>query len=91
MRFDGYRYRDCKWCGGKGCVYCQSEADKAYKRAFPNGPEPIATFPATQEGMEAARKVIGAEAMKKAFGQGGGGIAEIMENIARAALSQKED
>ena len=40
-------YRDCKWCGGKGCVCCPGEADKEYKRQFPNGPEPIAVFPNT--------------------------------------------
>lgn len=41
MRFDGKKYRDCRWCHGGGCLYCESEYDKAYKREFPNGPEPI--------------------------------------------------
>ena len=45
-RFDAERniYRDCKWCGGKGCMCCKSEAEKEYKRQFPDGPKPIATF-----------------------------------------------
>ena len=37
-------YRDCKWCGGKGCLSCPAEADKEYKRQFPDGPQPIASF-----------------------------------------------
>jgi hypothetical protein len=46
VRYDEQRgiYRDCKFCGGKGCLACPGEADKEYKRQFPNGPQPIATF-----------------------------------------------
>jgi len=44
VRFDGHRYRDCRWCGGRGCLACEAEAEKAYRAAFPNGPEPTATF-----------------------------------------------
>lgn len=36
--------RDCKFCHGKGCLACPGEADKDYKKAFPNGPKPIATI-----------------------------------------------
>lgn len=57
MRYDDKRevYRDCRWCRGKGCLYCKAEADKAYKHAFPDGPKPIATFDTTTpEGAEAA-------------------------------------
>ena len=45
-RYDPVRkiYRDCKWCGGKGCLSCEGEADKAYKREFPDGPKPILTL-----------------------------------------------
>lgn len=49
-------YRDCKWCGGEGCNFCPGEAEKAYKREFPNGPQPIATFPNTKEGTKNALK-----------------------------------
>lgn len=83
MRFDEQRsvYRDCRWCSGAGCLYCKAEADRAYKAAFPDGPVPIATF--TAEELQAAKEAIGADAMCKAFGPGGGGVAEIIENVAR--------
>jgi len=82
MRFDGRRYIHCRWCQGRGCLYCESEANKAYKRAFPDGPKPIATFSlGNPEDVAAARQAIGAEAMQKAFGPGGGGAAEIVENL----------
>ncbi|WEX10309.1 hypothetical protein [Chelativorans sp. AA-79] len=86
-RFDERRsvYRDCRWCYGKGCLYCEAEANAEYKRQFPDGSKPIATFDmTTPEGREAAKKAIGREAIEKAFGAGGGGIAEILENIAKA-------
>ncbi|MGU9981490.1 hypothetical protein ACJ4V0_15755 [Phreatobacter sp. HK31-P] len=80
MRFDGHRYRDCKWCGGRGCLSCEAEANAAYKRAFPDGPKPFATFDiSTPEGAERARRAIGPDALRKAFGPGGGGIADITE------------
>lgn len=83
MRFDEQRsvYRDCRWCAGAGCLYCKAEADKAYKAAFPDGPVPIATF--TAEELPAAKDVIGADALRKAFGPGGGGVSEIIENVAK--------
>lgn len=43
-RFANGKYRDCKWCHGRGCNFCEAEADKEYKRQFPDGPKPIATF-----------------------------------------------
>lgn len=57
MRYDERteRYRDCRWCQGRGCLYCKAEADKAYKAMFPDGPQPIATFDTTTpEGQKAA-------------------------------------
>ncbi len=87
MRFDDQRsvYRDCRWCQGRGCLYCKAEADKAYKAAFPEGPKPIATFNLSDPAdMEVARRSIGADAIRKAFGKDGGGIAEIIQNIASA-------
>jgi len=53
-RFVNGIYRDCKWCGGRGCLQCPTEADKEYNRQFPDGPKPIATFPTTPEGMKEA-------------------------------------
>lgn len=92
MRFDEQRsvYRDCRWCGGKGCLYCKSEAEKAYKAAFPDGPQPIASFDiSTPEGAAQARAVIGAEAITKALRSGGRGVAEIVENAAAAKKDKK--
>lgn len=43
-RFENGRYRDCKWCQGRGCISCPAEADKEYERQFPGGPQPIVTF-----------------------------------------------
>lgn len=53
-RFDEERsiYRDCKWCQGRGCLSCSTEADKAYKADFPDGPKPILTI--TKEEFERA-------------------------------------
>jgi hypothetical protein len=87
-RFDEQRsiYRDCRWCQGRGCIYCKAEADKAYKAAFPDGPQPIATFDiSTPEGAEAARNAIGADAITKAFSEGGGGISEVLESLRKVA------
>jgi hypothetical protein len=82
MRFDGKKYRDCRWCQGRGCLYCESEAKSEYKSQFPDGPKPIATFSLSNpEDVERARKVIGIEALQKAFGPGGGGMAEFMSNM----------
>jgi hypothetical protein len=89
MRYDDRSevYRDCRWCQGRGCLYCASEAAKAYKAEFPDGPELIASFPNTPEGFAAARNVIGADAIRKAFGPGGGGVAEIIKNAEDAGLA----
>ncbi len=70
MRYDPQRevYRDCPWCGGSGCNQCRVEAEKEYKKTFPDGPKPIATFDiTTPEGLAAARKLIGKETLDRAF------------------------
>jgi hypothetical protein len=91
MRYDEARgiYRDCRFCGGRGCLYCPAEADKAYKAAFPEGAKPLATFKLSDfekpGGLEAIRKAIGADAITKAFAPGGGGMAEVEANIKEAA------
>lgn len=65
MRFDGHRYVDCRWCGGKGCLQCEAQADADYRRAFPDGPVPIATFRLdSPEDMERARAQFGPDAMR---------------------------
>lgn len=87
MRFDEQRsiYRDCRWCQGRGCLYCKAEADKAYRAEFPDGPKPIASFDLSDPAeVELAKKAIGAEAIRRAFGKSGGGVAEIIQNVEKA-------
>lgn len=91
MRYDEKRgiYRDCRWCGGRGCIYCPGEADAEYKRQFPDGPKPLATFKTDDpKDMEKAKECIGAKAIDKAFGPGGGGVGEIIENLRKAGKLQ---
>lgn len=90
-RYDEERevYRDCPWCGGRGCNQCKAEADKAYQAAFPNGPQPIAVFNVNDPGeWDKAREVIGREAIERAFGQDGKGVEEIVENYQRVRQTQ---
>jgi len=82
MRYDEETgiYRDCRFCGGKGCMACPGEADRAYKREYPDGPQPIDTFKLDNpEDMERLRNQFGIEAMEKAFGPDGGGLEELLE------------
>lgn len=75
-RFDEQRgiYRDCKWCGGKGCLACPGEAEKEYKRQFPDGPKPIASFTIEDlkdEGVLCIlKKLIGPDAVMAAKDEG---------------------
>lgn len=68
VRYDPVKriYRDCKWCNGRGCLGCEEEADKAYKRQFPNGPVPIATFTREQVEAGALRNLLGPAAIESA-------------------------
>ena len=75
-------YRDCKFCGGKGCLACPGEAEKEYKRQFQNGPKTIATFNLNNpESMKKAKMIFGKEAIENAFSQDGGGMPEIMKKL----------
>lgn len=92
VRYDEERgiYRDCRFCGGKGCLACPAEADKAYKKEFPDGPQPMAVFRFDDpKDMEIARNTIGFDALKRAFGPKGGGVAEIDSNI-KSLTHQRE-
>lgn len=85
MRFDGVRYVDCKWCYGKGCTFCPGEAERAYKAAFPDGAKPMATFKLDNpDDVAVFKTVFGREALEKAFGEGGGGMTEIEDNLRKA-------
>lgn len=89
MRFDGHRYVNCRWCGGSGCLQCEAEFDAAYKRAFPEGPKPIATFKLDSPGdVERARSVLGVEALTKFFGPDGGGMQAFMDAVKAAGTAE---
>lgn len=90
-------YVPCAFCGGGseclgfgGCMACFSarqkkkkELDEEYKRQFPDGPKPFFTAKLDDpEQVEQAKRVIGREALEKAFGPGGGGIEEITQKAA---------
>jgi hypothetical protein len=86
-RYDEQRevYRDCRFCGGKGCLACPGEADAAYKRAFPEGAMLIATIKIEEIGQ--LKDVLGPEAMRRYFGheaQGG----EDFERDLKAKLAE---
>ncbi len=70
MRYDPIRgvYRDCKWCEGKGCLSCSVEAERAYKREFPDGPKPIATFVIDQSRPDESLQEIVGEIVGKLLG-----------------------
>ena len=58
------------------CQACLDAFETSYRRAFPDGPKPIATFRLdSPQDMERANKVLSVEAMNKFFGPGGGGMA----------------
>lgn len=57
-RYENGIYRDCPKCRGIGCVSCPEEADKEYKRQFPDGPQPIATFKIDPNDPHAAAKAV---------------------------------
>jgi hypothetical protein len=84
-RYTPGRYRDCRFCGGRGCAGCDAEADAAYKRAFPNGPQPLATFKKDDPAdMAKLKECIGGQALTNAFSEGGGGMSEIIANLRSA-------
>lgn len=68
-RFDGHRYRDCRWCHGRGCLQCEHQADADYRRAFPAGPVKIATIRVEEIGQ--LKDVLGPEAIGRYYGPNG--------------------
>ncbi len=81
-------WKNCQWCYGAGCLYCQAEREKAFQRDIDN---PI--FIASRddpEDMEALRRIVGKEAIAEAFQSGIGEgtlitlVRALSANIARA-------
>ncbi len=78
-RFDRGIYRDCKWCLGRGCLSCPAEADKEYKRQFPDGPKPILTIKNKEFDQFAISEATGGPSIEDAHGPMGRLVAEIFE------------
>ena len=75
----------CKWCGGCGCMGCDEERRKYNERMS----QPIFTADRNDpQDMDALRRVVGREALEHAFGEGGGGMAEVEANAAVESLVQ---
>lgn len=75
----------CQWCGGYGCMGCDEERRKYEQRRS----QPIFTADRNDPAdMEALRRVAGREALQRAFGPGGRGIAEVEYNAAAESLIQ---
>jgi hypothetical protein len=78
-------YANCRFCGGRGCLACEGERQKDVQKE----PQPI--FVASRDDpkdLEALGRVIGREAIDKAFGPDGGGIKEIEFNAAVESFKQ---
>ncbi len=60
VRYDEEKgiYRDCKFCHGRGCLACPGEAEKEYRRQFPDGPQPIATIQIDPDNPAAAANAV---------------------------------
>lgn len=64
------------------CPHCNAAFEAAYQASFPEGLKPIATFKLDDlADVERARRSIGAEALAKAFGPGGRGMDEVLDNL----------
>lgn len=75
----------CRWCHGKGCICCLDEEKKAAERAQ----EPLLVARRDDpDDMEDLKELFGVEALKKAFGRGGEGLAELHRNAAVFNLKQ---
>jgi hypothetical protein len=71
-RFANGIYRDCRFCGGRGCLACKAQADADYKSEFPDGPKPLATFRLDDpKDAELAKDLIGMKGLIKALRDAG--------------------
>lgn len=67
----------------------QPALDAEYARQFPSGPQPIFTASLDNpKDRDLMKQVFGREALERAFGEGGRGVAEIEENVAKAREEQ---
>ncbi len=81
-------FAGCSWCYGRGCLQCDIEREKAIEARQ----QPILSV--TFEEMDdptlgpLIKDAIGREAIERAFGPGGDGIAEVERNCAMVSLVQ---
>lgn len=86
----------CRFCHGRGCLACEGERQK-WEAAHPLPDKPILKVTYDQlENDPAAQEllmVFHADAMTKAFGPGGRGMEEILENLeaTKRRLEWKDD
>jgi len=86
MRFHNGIYRDCKWCNGRGCLQCKTEADKAYKREFPDGPKPILTIRNEEFDAFAISESTGGPSIVDAHGPLGALAARVFEEVQKRKI-----
>lgn len=74
--YNSYGYSpDCPWCkSDRPCIACSDKlarlsplADKEYKRQFPDGPQPIATFKKTEDGTKQLAEFLGDKGLAEAI------------------------
>jgi hypothetical protein len=59
------KYSDCKWCKGKGCLYCNAEREKATENL---DIQPIFSADLTNDkDVELLKSLFGKEALDRAF------------------------
>jgi hypothetical protein len=64
------------------CQVCRDRFDTAYAAEFPDGLQPLATFRTDNPGdVERARSILNADNLRRVLGPGGGGIAELTEQL----------
>lgn len=77
----------CQFCRGKGCLSCPALPPPPVLAEQPTEPLLSATWDEladhTSEAFRVFKAAVGRDAVVKAFSPGGGGHAEVRENIAR--------
>lgn len=68
------------------CQRCLEAFETSYRRAFPDGPKPIATFRADNpDDVARAKALLSPEALNGFFGPGGGGMSAFMDALESSA------
>lgn len=90
------KFKYCRFCGGRGCPSCDEQAkqlfpafkereDAEYQRLFPSGPEAVLI---PMERLSDAKGAIGADALRAAFCDGGGGAKEVFDHLERLGFGR---